>query len=72
MWRQLSAVRASPFQTKLTLQWWILVKSLRDAAKIASNARICPSDQAIAAVNFITLAAIFGKRQCDVVILNRP
>jgi len=34
-------------------------KSRRDAAKIAPNARILPSDQMIAAVKFITLDAIF-------------
>jgi len=47
---QLSAARVAPFQAKLAWQWWIFVKSRRDAAKFAANVRICPSDQAIAAV----------------------
>ncbi|MCK4713190.1 MAG: hypothetical protein KAT26_09955 [Marinosulfonomonas sp.] len=59
-------------QAKLAWQWRILVKSLRDAAKIASTVRICPSDTSIAAAKFITLAAIFGSRQCGVLKVNRP
>ncbi|MDQ7080824.1 MAG: hypothetical protein Q9M41_09180 [Paracoccaceae bacterium] len=57
---QFCADRVAPFQAKFAPQWWIWEKSRRDAAQIAPSARIFPSDQAIAAVKFITLEAIFA------------
>jgi len=56
---QFRADRVAPFQAKFAPQWWIWAKSRRDAVKIAPNARILPSDQMIAAGEFITLDAIF-------------
>ncbi|AXX98997.1 hypothetical protein BAR1_14305 [Profundibacter amoris] len=59
-------------QAKLVSQWRILVKSLRGAAKIASNARIFPYRYRHRCGHINALAAILDTRQCGVGNVNRP